>query len=384
MLNLQDRSCVPWLAAVLMAGLLCSPAARAAGVDRLEPEDAAPAAAVERASPADPASAEDARVPPPSPPTDPAAVPTEPTAPAADGVAPPPTNGAPDPFLSSLGSGTGPGLPWQVVLVVQLFSYALADALPYLGCVACSWVLSLVVALGSAPALPAAVVLSLALIPLAALASGIGSAALMQWLGDRLGYLRGRLLVVGLSSILLSLVTYALVIFPIIVGMGFFSVAAYSFLSASANLVLPELEQRALPWWASAAGYSVSAAGLVAAVVVVAAGAVLAPLVGFVIRPVLVALAYRITGRAREPGEEQWPPSLFGERADLLPWPFVKRKTVSPAKPAFTSPNASEPTGPQAAPPAGPGSQDGTSPPEEQGAPGAPTTAPEEQPLPSG
>ena len=106
--------------------------------------------------------------------------------------------------------------------------------------------------------LPFAILLSLLLVPPAALLSGCGAAALLQWVGDRLGVLRGRLAVVGVVSVVLSFLTYALVIFPIIVGMGFFSVAAYSFLSASALLVLPQLDLPSPPWWISAAGYSLS------------------------------------------------------------------------------------------------------------------------------
>src|SRR5687767_1757967 len=37
-----------------------------------------------------------------------------------------------DPFLSSVGPGRGPGIPWQAVLLVQLLAYMATDTLPYI------------------------------------------------------------------------------------------------------------------------------------------------------------------------------------------------------------------------------------------------------------
>ena len=73
------------------------------------------------------------------------------------------------------------------------------------------------------------------------------------------------------------------------------------------------------PWWVPLVAYSVPAAGAVAAVVILAIGGVVAPILGFVIRPVRVAITYRLTSRERQAGEEQWPPSLFG--ANMEAWP---------------------------------------------------------------
>jgi hypothetical protein len=213
-----------------------------------------------------------------------------------------------------------------LVLVVQLMSYMLADIPAYVGCVLGSCAVSLLVPLG--PGLPVAAVLSVVLIPLAALMSGCLSASLLQWLGDRLGALRGRLACVGCTSVALSFVTYALVIAPIIVGMGFFAVAATGVLSVFYVLpgLLPRTEYSGPSWLLPFVAYSISAVGAVVAVVVMGAGAVLAPTVGFMVRPALVAVVYRLTAREREPGEVQWPPSLVGERADLW-WP-LKRQEV--------------------------------------------------------
>ena len=304
-----------------------------------QPPPLSAAASAPASQAADPVGSASAPLPDPQP-EPPASLPapTEPD----NADLPPSDNPA---FLTSLGDGAGPGIPWQVVLLAQLVAFAAADLPAYVGCVVGSWVLSLVVPVGG---LPLAVVVSLALIPAAAIVSGLGSAALLQWLGDRLGTRRGRLALVALTSMSLSFATYALVIFPIVVGMGFFSAAAYATASASALLVLPAFNLPAPPWWLSAAGYSASAVGLVAALVVVAVGALLAPLLGFVLRPPLVALVYRLTSRAREPGEEQWPPSLFGERADKLPWPFRSNNNASAAPPSAPPPP------PEAAPDAQP------------------------------
>jgi hypothetical protein len=161
-------------------------------------------------------------------------------------------------------------------------------------------------------------------IPPAALLSGCCSAAALQFVGDRFGILRGRLACVGLTSVLLSFITYALVIAPIILGVGFFAVALATFLSASALLVLPQFGPPGPNGVYSALGYSVSAVGAVVATAALLVGLGLSPVLGFVVRPVLVTLAYRLSGRPREPGEEQWPPSLFGERADRWPRPWRK------------------------------------------------------------
>jgi len=248
------------------------------------------------------------------------------------------------------GPVAGPGLPWQIVLVVQLVSYMLADALPYLGCVVGSWMASLTVVAG--PALLIGIVLVGVLVPLAAIVSGCASAAVLQWLGDRLGAQRGRLFFVGLASIGLSAVTYFLVIAPIILGMGFFAAAAYGALSAF--LVIPRLQlpfENVPPWLVPLLAYSVPAVGAVAAVIILAIGAVTAPILGFVIRPILVAITYRLTSRERSAGEEQWPPSLFGEAMDAWPRPPWSRAEAAPVKAAPAAPPPPSPpqgTAPQA------------------------------------
>ncbi|MEW5849401.1 MAG: hypothetical protein AB2A00_11335 [Myxococcota bacterium] len=246
--------------------------------------------------------------PPPLPP-----VPVLPGTPSTTIQRPPP----PPQLLTPTGLGKGPGLPWQVVLMLQLLSYATADLGPYLGCVVASWVMSLAVPFGPGVLLPLTV--SAILIPVAAVVSGCASGALLQWIGDRLGTQRGRLACVGCCSISLSALTYSLVIAPILLGMGFFAVAAYSALTT--YFIGSEIQVPGpFPWADEAVGYSFTAGGVLLAVVTVAAGFVLAPLLGFAVRPGLVALVYQFTSREREPGEEQWPPSVVGERSDRLPW----------------------------------------------------------------
>ncbi|MBI5493725.1 MAG: hypothetical protein HY904_01795 [Deltaproteobacteria bacterium] len=255
------------------------------------------------------------------------------------------------PLLSPLGRGAGPGLPWQVVLALQLAAYAAVDAFPYLGCVVHSLVLALLVPIG--PGLPLAALMTVVLIPPAACLSGCTSAAVLQFLGDRLGTQRGRLGCVGVASVGASFLTYALVIAPIIIGVGFFSVAAATFASTYAILSVPQVT---LPgdarFWAGA-GYSLSVAGAVGAILVVGVGSLAAPCVGFILRPAAVAWLYRLTSRSRDAGEEQWPPSLVGERAELW-WPFRR----SPAPPAPAAPVPAQPAAPpppaEAPPPAEP------------------------------
>lgn len=221
-----------------------------------------------------------------------------------------------------------------MIWALQLVAYAMADALPYVGCVVGSWLVSLTVPFGPGVALPA--VISIVAIPPVACLSGCSSAALLGWLGDRLGTLRGRLACVGCSSVSLSALTYALVIAPITIGMGFFAVATYTFLAS--NYVLPRFSPpQTLAQILKFTGYSVSAAGAVGALAVVVLGSSLAPVVGFVLRPVVVAFIYRWTGRQRYAGEEQWPPSLLGERSDLLP--FIGRdRDEDEVQPAATAP----------------------------------------------
>jgi hypothetical protein len=269
---------------------------------------------------------------------EPAAVPSVEETPPPD--APPPSQ---DTLLAKpLGPGTGPGLPWPVVLAGQLLVYAVADALPFVSCVTCSWGLAFLVPLG--PGLPLAIFLTVLFIPPASLLSGCLSASALQYTGDRFGVQRGRLALVGLVSVALSFITYALVIAPTILGVGFFAVALVSLISASAILALPEYRPPGPPILYGALGYSVSALGAVLAASTLLLGVILAPVLGFVVRPVVVALAYRLTGRPRESGEEQWPPSLFGERADL--WPFPWRKQ-SPPLPDETPPAPVSPDSPR-------------------------------------
>jgi hypothetical protein len=242
-------------------------------------------------------------------------------------------------LLDTLGRGTGPGLPWQFVLVIQLFFYGVVDAVPFMGCVVGSWLASLAVPFGG---LLLPIVLSVLLIPPVATMSGCGSGALLQWLGDRMGTQRGRLACVGCTSVSLSVLTYALVIAPITIGMGFLAIAAYSYLST--QLVLRFLPRGVLPGVLELTGYSALVGGTVLAVAVVVVGALLAPVLGFLVRPPVVALVYRLTDRAREPGEDMWPPSLVGERSDRLP--LIGRAEPGPWFPSRTPPRE-EPPGDQ-------------------------------------
>ncbi len=296
------------------------------------------------------------------PPSEPAAAPEtpleQPAAPPAPLLPSPAPVEPPDPaLLSPLGPGTGPGLPWPVVLALQLMSYAAMDVVPFFTCLVCSCGVSALVPLG--PGLPLAVAMSVLLIPPAAMLSGCLSASVLQFVGDRLGTQRGRLACVGLTSMGMSLITYALVIAPIIIGMGFLGVALVSFLSTSALLVVPQVRPPGPEWLYGAVGYSLTALGGLSAVVMLLLGTILAPATGFILRPALVALIYRGTGRPRAPGEEQWPPTMFGERADQW-WPFGRgRKPAAtpPAQPPSTPPIPAAPP-----PPAQPSAQPGTPP----------------------
>jgi len=293
------------------------------------------------------------------PPTDTAAAPDtvleQPPAPPGPLLPPPAPVEPPDPaWLSPLGPGTGPGLPWPVVLALQLMSYAAMDVVPFFTCLVCSCGVSALVPLG--PGLPLAVAMSVLLIPPAAMLSGCLSASVLQFVGDRLGTQRGRLACVGLTSMGMSLITYALVIAPIIIGMGFLSVALVSFLSTSALLVVPQVRPPGPEWLYGAVGYSLTALGGLSAVVMLALGTILAPATGFILRPALVALIYRGTSRPRAPGEEQWPPTMFGERADQW-WPFGRgqKPAATPAQPpAPPATHADPPAAPPPAPPASP------------------------------